>query len=81
MLPLAEGAVAAITSPMQDALGMEARKFVQAHLVCRMLPAEDAAALSAVMAALEEAKRFLARRGGAYRSGTIGLKGMVSTIG
>lgn len=46
-----------------------------------MLPAVDATALSAVMAALEEAKGFLARRCRADRSGAIRLNRFVSTIG
>jgi hypothetical protein len=40
---------------------MEARKLIEAHLFGRVLPAEDATTLSAVMAALEEPEGFLAR--------------------
>jgi hypothetical protein len=81
VLPFAIRAMATIAGPMQETLGMEAGKLVEPDLVGRVLPAEDAATFSTVMTALEEAKRFLARRRGAYRSGSVGLKRVVSTIG
>lgn len=81
MLPLTEQAVATIACTMQDTLGMESRQLVQAHLVGRMLPAVDAATLSAVVATLEEAEGFLARRRGANRSGAVSLNRVVSTAG
>jgi hypothetical protein len=52
---------------------METRKLVETDLVARVLPAEDAAALAAMVATLEEAERLLAGRCGANRSGTVGL--------
>lgn len=81
MLPLAEGAVTTITCTVPVTLGMEARKLVKADLVARVLCAEDAAALAAVVTALEESKGLLARRGGADQRGSIGLKKRVSIIG
>jgi len=45
---------------MPMALWVEARELVKADLVARVLPAEDAATLAAVVATLEEAKRLLA---------------------
>lgn len=62
MLPLAEGAVATITCTVPVTLGMEARKLVKADLVARVLCAEDATTLAAVVTALEESKGLLARR-------------------
>lgn len=81
MLPLAERTVAAVAGTMPLALGVEARQLVEADLVARVLCAEDATALAAVVAALEEAKGFLARRGRAYHGGSICLKKFVSTVG
>ena len=74
MLPLAKGAVTAIASTLQVALGVEACKLIEADLVGRMLPAEDTPTFSAMVATLKEAKRFPARGSGAHRSGAVGLK-------
>ena len=60
VLPLAEGAVAAITCTMPLAFRVEAGKLIETDLLRGVLCAEDAAALSAVMAAVEEAKWHLA---------------------
>lgn len=46
-----------------------------------MLPAENATALSAMVAALEKAEWFLARGRRAYCGGAICLKKVVSTVG
>jgi hypothetical protein len=46
---------------MHHTVRMEAREFIEANLLGRMLPTKDSAALPAVVAALEEAERFLAR--------------------
>jgi hypothetical protein len=81
MFPLAERAVATITCTVQDPIGMEACKLVELHLFGRVLPAENATALSAVVTALEEAEGFLARGRRAYRGGSICLKRVVSTGG
>ena len=53
VLPLTEGAVAAVTSAVPFAVRVEACKLVEADLLGRVLPAEDAAALPAVVAAVE----------------------------
>jgi hypothetical protein len=53
VLPLTEGAVATITCAVPFAVRMEACKLVEADLLGRVLPAEDAAAFPAVMAAVE----------------------------
>lgn len=66
MLPFAERAVAAIAGAVPLALWVEACKLVKTDLLGRVLGAEDAAALSAVMAAVEEAKWCLARGRRAY---------------
>lgn len=81
VLPLAERAVAAVTGAVPLALGVEARKLVETDLLGRVLRAEDATALSAVMAAVEQAKRCLARGCRACWSGAICLKMFVSTAG
>jgi hypothetical protein len=52
--------VASVTGTVPVALRVEARKLVQTDLVARVLGAEDAAALPAVVTTLEEAKGFLA---------------------
>jgi len=56
VLPLAEGAVAAVAGTVPVAFWVEAGELVETHVVARVLPAEDAAALAAVVAPLEEAK-------------------------
>jgi hypothetical protein len=66
MFPLAEGTMATIACTVEDTVRMEARKLIEAHLFGRVLPAEDATALSAVMAALEETEGLLARGRRAY---------------
>lgn len=81
MFPLAERAEAAVASTMKNALRMETSKLIEPHLIGGMLPAKDAAALSAMVATLEEAEGFLTRSGGANRGGAIGLKRVVSTVG
>lgn len=81
VLPLAKGAVAAVAGAVPATVGMEPRQLVKTHLAGRVLPAVDAAALAAVMAALEEAEGLLARRGGADRSGAVSLTRNVSAIG
>jgi NADPH-dependent ferric siderophore reductase len=62
VLPLTERAVAAITCAMPLTFRVETSKLVETDLPGRVLCAEDATALPAVMAAVEEAKRHLARR-------------------
>lgn len=81
VLPLAERAVAAIAGAVPFALWMEACKLIKTNLLRRVLRAEDAATLSAVVAAVEQAKGCLARRRRACGSGTVRLKRFVSTIG
>jgi hypothetical protein len=81
MFPLAKRPVATITCAVQDPVGMEACKLIELHLFGRVLPAEDATALPAVVAALEKAEGFLARGRRAYRSGAICLMRVVSTTG
>ena len=81
MFPFTERAVAAIACTVQFAVGMETCKLVKTDLLGRVLPAKDATAFSAMMAALEEAERFLARGRRAYRSGSICLNRSVSTVG
>lgn len=61
VLPLAERAVAAIAGAMPLTLRVEACKLVKTDLLGRVLRAVDAAALSAMVAAVEEAKWGLAR--------------------
>jgi hypothetical protein len=73
MLPLAERAMATVTSAVPLAVGVETCKLIEADLLRRVLPAEDAAAFSAVMAAVEQAEWCLARGSGAGRGGAIGL--------
>jgi hypothetical protein len=51
---------------MHDTVGVEAGKLIETNLLRRVLPAEDSTALSAVVAALKEAKGFLARGRRAY---------------
>jgi hypothetical protein len=60
MLPLAERAVATIAGAMPMTFWMETRKLVEADLIAGMLPAEDAATLTTVVAPLEEAEGFVA---------------------
>lgn len=60
MLPLAEGSIAAVACTVQLALGVEACQLIETDLLGRMLPAEDAAALPAVVATLEEAEGLCA---------------------
>ena len=60
MLPLSERAVAALARTMKTAFGMESCKLVELDLLGRMLPAEDAATLSAMVATLEETEGLLA---------------------
>jgi hypothetical protein len=81
MFPLAERAMATVACTVQDAIGMEACQLIEPHLFVRVLPAEDATALPAVVATLEQAERFLARGCRAYRGGSICLIGFVSTTG
>lgn len=81
MLPLAEGTMTAIACTMQFALGVEACKLIETDLLGRVLPAEDAATLSAVMAALKEAEGFFTRGRRAYSGGAVSLKRCISTIG
>ena len=81
VLPLAERAVAAIAGAMQFAIRVEACKLIETDLLGRVLPAEDATALPAVVAALEEAEGLCARRRRAYCGGAVDLKRCVSTIG
>jgi hypothetical protein len=57
---------------------MEEGVLVEPHLALRVLPAEDAAALAAVVTAIEEAEGRLARRRGADVGGAIGLEERVS---
>lgn len=59
VLPLTEGAVAAITRTMPLTFRVEAGKFIETDLLGGVLCAEDATALSTVMAAVEEAKWHL----------------------
>lgn len=59
VLPLTERAVAAITRAVPLTFRMEAGKLVKTDLLRGVLCAEDATALSAVMAAVEEAKWHL----------------------
>lgn len=66
---------------MQNTLRVEPSQLVEADLVCRVLPAIDAATLATMVPALEEAKRFLARRRGTDRSGTVSLNRIVSRVG
>jgi hypothetical protein len=66
MFPLTKRAMAAIACTVQVAFGMEASKLIETNLLRRMLPAEDATTLPAVMTALKEAKWFLARGCRAY---------------
>ena len=81
MFPLAEGAMATVTCAVELAVGVEACQLVEADLLGRVLPAEDATALSAVVATLEEAEWFLARGRRAYCGGAICLNRVVSTAG
>lgn len=60
MLPLAERTIATLASTVQDTIGMEPGQIVKSDLLGRVLPAEDAATLSAMVAPLEETKRLLA---------------------
>lgn len=60
MLPLAEGAVATVAGTVPMALRMETCELIETDIVARVLPAEDAAALAAMVATLEEAKGLLA---------------------
>jgi hypothetical protein len=73
VLPLPEGAVAAITGTVPVAFWMEAGELIETDVVARVLPAEDATALAAMVATLEEAKGLLAAGCGADRSGTVSL--------
>jgi hypothetical protein len=66
VFPLTERAMAAIACTVQVAFGMEASKLIETNLLRRMLPAEDATTLPAVMTALKEAEWFLARGCRAY---------------
>jgi hypothetical protein len=66
---------------MQHTVGMEPGKLVESNLLGGVLPTEDAAALPAMVATLEEAKGFLARGRRAYWSGAVRLNGWVSTTG
>jgi hypothetical protein len=66
MFPLTKRAMAAIACTVQVAFGMEASKLIETNLLRRMLPAEDATTLPAVMTALKEAEWFLARGCRAY---------------
>jgi hypothetical protein len=79
MLPLAERAVAAVACTMHHTIGVEASELVETNLLGRMLPTEDSAALSAVVAALEETEWLLTRRRGAHWSGAVCLMKIVST--
>lgn len=81
VLPLAERAVAAIAGAMPLTLRVEACKLVKTNLLAGVLCAEDATALSAVVAAVEEAKWCLTRGRRACCSGAIRLERFVSTIG
>lgn len=81
VLPLTKGAVTAVAGTMPATLGVEPGKLVETNLGGRVLPAVDAAALSAVVATLKEAKGLLTRRGGADRSGAVSLTRNVSAIG
>lgn len=74
VLPLAERAVATVAGTVPVALWMEAGELVETHVVARVLPAENAAALAAVVAALEETKGLLAAGCRAHRSGTVSLR-------
>lgn len=60
MFPLAERAVATVTCAVQDSIGVEPGQLIETDLLGRVLPAEDATALPAVVAALEKAEGFLA---------------------
>lgn len=64
----------AIAGALPGAFRMEQGMFVEPHLLLRVLPAIDAAALSAVVTPNEQTKRSLAGRCGAYEGGTIRLK-------
>ena len=81
VLPLAERAVAAIAGAMPLTLRVEACKLVKTNLLAGVLCAEDATALSAVVAAVEEAKWCLTRGRRACCSGAIRLERFVSTVG
>ncbi|EAT90586.2 hypothetical protein HBH98_164770 [Parastagonospora nodorum] len=60
MFPLAERAVATVTCAVQDSIWVEPSQLIETDLLGRVLPAENATALSAVVAALEKAEGFLA---------------------
>ena len=66
--------MAAIAGLVPVALRMEQGLLVEANLLLQVLVAEDAAALAAVMATHEEAKRLLAARSGTDDGGAVGLK-------
>lgn len=79
MLPLAELGVAAVARTLHLALGVEQSVLVELDLALGVLPAEDAAALSTVVTAIEEAKGGLASRCTADVGGAVRLKKRVST--
>jgi hypothetical protein len=81
MLPLAERAMATVACAMHYSIWVEACKFIETDQLGRVLPAEDAATLSAVVASLEEAEGLCARGRRTYGSGAVGLNRCVSTIG
>jgi sialic acid synthase SpsE len=81
MLPLAERAVAAVACTMHHTIGVESSELVETNLLGRMLPTEDPAALSTMVAALEETEWLLTRRRGAHWSGAVCLMKIVSTTG
>ena len=81
VLPLTEGAMAAVAGTVPLALGVEACKLVETNLFGRVLCAEDPTAFPAVVAAVEQTKRCLAGDCRTYWGGTVGLQELVSTIG
>lgn len=73
LLPLAELAMAPIAGPLPVTLWVEESMLVEPHPLLRVLPTEDATALSAMVAAIEEAKRLLACGRGTNCRGTVRL--------
>jgi hypothetical protein len=81
LLPLTVLGVATIACSLPFTLGVEKSVLVEADAFLGVLPAEDATALSAVMAANKDTKWSLAGRCSANGSGTIRLNVLVSVIG